>query len=36
LLQNKGDSKVKLLADAGATDDKKDAFFLQQQYKKFE
>jgi hypothetical protein len=30
LLCNKGDSKVKLLAEARATDEEKDAFFLQQ------
>jgi hypothetical protein len=34
-LNNKGDPKVKLSAEAGTADEEKDAFFLQQ-YQKFE
>jgi hypothetical protein len=35
LLNNKGNSKIKLLAEAGMTDEEKDAYFLQR-YQKFE
>jgi hypothetical protein len=35
MLNNRGDLRVKLTADAGVTDEEKEVFFLQQ-YQKFE
>jgi hypothetical protein len=36
LLNNRGDSKIKLSAEAGMTDEEKENYFLQQWYQKFE